>query len=530
MGKRKEVIYHEGKLQGKLLTDAECTVLDKLIHISLENGSVTDLKNCIYYLSEPDVDRIKAQKSSEGIDKTLGTLEDTQTVGVAYMYYAKRLVLGDSVGMGKTVELCGLFNLLRQKRRKEGYDFNFLYLTEKNLVAQTRDETIRFTGEYVDAVYGDAKSVNNFLKENKDEVNYSIVASHSIVKNVNFQEYIRTLYKGVEEGQKPFDILVVDEAGILSNQNTQMYKMTKVIADMFDYVIILNATSFEKNLAMFYSQIAFIDDTLLPTKTDFNKRYVVFNYTGPYPVPTGKYKNAEEFRALVGYRYFARTRKSTGAYMKDCSADVLVSDLSQTQKWLLGRTNMPHMVYDCPSYFYKDGSFEDTVDNTPKLKDLLTVVNMILEMDEQVLIYATYKEAQSSIQRILFENSVFSVIMNGETDIKEKNSIIDKFKSGSIKVLITNVQKGLNFGHCNYCVFYNYDPNPNKMVQFEGRMTREHNIVGKHVYLLISRGKELSKFKSVVADRAQASDLFAGSDFSCVMSLLLDNDKINTLK
>ena len=309
-----------------------------------------------------------------------------------------------------------------------------------------------------------------------------------------------------------------------------MYKMTKVIADMFDYVIILNATSFEKNLAMFYSQIAFIDDTLLPTKTDFNKRYVVFNYTGPYPVPTGKYKNAEEFRALVGYRYFARTRKSTGAYMKDCSADVLVSDLSQTQKWLLGRTNMPHMVYDCPSYFYKDGSFEDTVDNTPKLKDLLTIVNMILEMDEQVLIYATYKEAQSSIQRILFENSVFSVIMNGETDIKEKNSIIDKFKSGSIKVLITNVQKGLNFGHCNYCVFYNYDPNPNKMVQFEGRMTREHNIVGKHVYLLISRGKELSKFKSVVADRAQASDLFAGSDFSCVMSLLLDNDKINTLK
>ena len=530
MGKRKEIIYHEGKLQGTQLTDSDCRILDKLIHISKENGCVSDLRNCIYCLSEPDVMRIKSQQSAEGIEKTVGKLEDTQTVGVAYMYYAKRLVLGDSVGMGKTVELCGLFNLLRQKRRKEGYDFNFLYLTEKNLVAQTRDEIIRFTGEYVDAVYGDAKHVNRFLKENENTVNYSVVASHSIVKNNNFQEYLRGLYKNVKEGQKPFDIFVVDEAGILSNQTTQIYKMMKIVADMFDYVIILNATSFEKNLTMFYNQIAFVDDTLLPTRTEFNKRYVVFDYRGPYPTPTGKYKNAEEFRALVGYRYFARTRKSTGAYMKDCSADVLVSNLSQTQKWLMNRTNMQNMVYDCPSYFYKDGSFEDTPENTPKLKDLIKVVNKIINMDEQVLIYATYKEAQASIARVLKDYGIFSVIMNGDTDIKDKNVIIDRFKSGNIKVLITNVQKGLNFGHCNYCIFYNYDPNPNKMVQFEGRMTREHNIVGKHVYLLISRGKELTKFKSIVADRAQASDMFAGSDFSCVMSLLLDNDKISTIK
>ena len=99
-----------------------------------------------------------------------------------------------------------------------------------------------------------------------------------------------------------------------------------------------------------------------------------------------------------------------------------------------------------------------------------------------------------------------------------------------MKVLITNVQKGLDFGRCNHCIFYSYDPSPNKMVQFEGRMTRERNIIGKHVYLLISRGRELNKFKSVVKDRAEASDLFAGSDFSCVLSLLLDEEKIDDLE
>jgi ERCC4-related helicase len=120
--------------------------------------------------------------------------------------------------------------------------------------------------------------------------------------------------------------------------------------------------------------------------------------------------------------------------------------------------------------------------------------------------------------------------MNGSTKIREKNDLIDRFKAGDLKVLITNVQKGLDFGRCNHCIFYCYDPSPNKMVQFEGRMTREYNIIDKHVYLLISRGSELNKFKKDVADKAKGSDMFAGSDFSCVMSLLLNEDTLKKIK
>jgi ERCC4-related helicase len=252
------------------------------------------------------------------------------------------------------------------------------------------------------------------------------------------------------------------------------------------------------------------------------------DYRGPYPRPTGKYKNADEFKRLVGYRYFARTRKSSGATMTDCSADVLISDLSDVQKELLRKTSMPYMVYDCPSYFYPD-LIEDT-ENTPKMKDLLRLVSEFTDNGESVLIYAIYREAQSAIQNLLFGYGIHCEIMNGETKIQEKNELIDRFKSGELKVLITNVQKGLNFGHCNRCIFYSYDTNPNKMVQFEGRMTREYNIRDKHVYLLISRGKELDRFKTMVADRAVASDMFAGSDFSCVLTLLLDENRIKQLE
>lgn len=528
MAAKRVLKYHNGRLQGNYLSDEACNTLDKIIEMSGSNGYVKDLKRLIYDLNPSEISQIKQQGNSDDIEKRVGTLEDLQTLGVAFLYYAKRAILGDSVGLGKTVVVSGLFNLLRQKINKEGFEFRFLFLTEKNLVAETRDKLIRFTGDYVDAVYGEKKYIERFLSENQDELHYSVVASHSVVKNISFQEYLKSYYNYFQT--TPFDILVVDEAGsVLGNKKTQIYENTKAVADMFDMVVLLNATAFENNLSMFYNQLSFVDDSFLPTQTEFNKKYVDFDYTGPYPKPSGKYKNADEFRRLVGYRYFSRTRKSTGAKMEGCTAEVIVSDLSKLQKDLLKRVSIPNMVYDCPGYFFDDDFVMD-FDNTPKLRDLVRLVSDLTDKGESVLIYSIYREAQDAIQSILFAYGIHCEVMNGGTKIKEKNDLISRFKAGDLKVLITNVQKGLDFGRCNHCIFYCYDPSPNKMVQFEGRMTRDYNIIDKHVYLLISRGAELRKFKSDVADKAKASDMFAGSDFSCVMSLLLNEDYLKKIK
>ena len=130
---------------------------------------------------------------------------------------------------------------------------------------------------------------------------------------------------------------------------------------------------------------------------------------------------------------------------------------------------------------------------------------------------------------MLAEHGIESRIINGSFTQEQPSDIVNKFKLGDIKILITNVQKALNFGNCNHCIFYSYDSNPNKMVQFEGRMTRTYNIIDKHVILLVSKGDELRTLKQLVADRAKASDVFAGSDFSCVLSILLDDNKLSKL-
>ena len=67
MGRAKEVVYYNGRLKGKLLTDKDCDTLESLIRIDREKGYVKDLRNIIWELSDSDVEVIKETKSSEFI-------------------------------------------------------------------------------------------------------------------------------------------------------------------------------------------------------------------------------------------------------------------------------------------------------------------------------------------------------------------------------------------------------------------------------------------------------------------------------
>lgn len=527
MSKAKQLFYTNNRLSGKYLDESTCNTLERLIRLSEENGCVDDLKRLIYDLSPSTVEVVRESKSTEFVELPMGLLEDYQTVGVAYMYFAKRLLLGDSVGLGKTVEVAALCNLVREDYKKRNMDFRFLMLTEKTSATQIRDKMIKFTGEYVEKVMGEKKFVTKFIEENQDEVQYSVVGTHSLLNSVDFQQWFIDFMK--ENGYCPFDILIIDESGdILTNTGTQTYQNGLFFAENFERIICLNATSFEKELNQMYAQLNFVDQTFLPTKTDFQNRYHKLTYgIRKYGIFTGKYQNQEEFMDLVKYRYFNRTRKSTGAKMEDCTAEIVVSDLSSIQKKLLRIASNPLMVYDCPSYFNSSGfKVETTPETTPKIASLLELLNGRLKEENSILIYSRYKEAQFSLSDILTEMGIEHRVMNGDTNQKTRDAYINSFELGDFRVLITNVQKGLDFNSCNTCIFYDFDPNPNKMVQFEGRMTRSKDIIGKHVYLLVSRGKELKALKNIVSDRAKASDLFSGSDFSCVLSLLLDSEAL----
>lgn len=524
MGRAKVVTYYNGRYQGSL-TPEDCERLEQIIELDKENGSFGDLRHVIYDLSDKDVQTIVDETESTGkvtspIDYRVGTLRDEQTLGAAFMFFAKNCILGDSVGMGKTAEASALCKMLDNINTSQGKRFRFLLLTEKNLIEQTRLKMIKFTGKYVETLYGDKIHATKFANAHPGgaALGFGVVGSHTLLTQPVFISWLQTC-KSIGFGS-PFDLIIVDESSVLGNLTTGITKNAKMLLPFFERVIFLNATPFETKLDTFYSQLSLLDPNMLPTKTNFQKEYVVYDYRGMYPKPTGKYKNQGDFRRLVGYRYFARTRKDKGAMMLDCTSKLLVSPLSKEQKFWLSRTKMPQMIFDCPNAIDETIAFNEYT--VPKLGSLLKALTEDCENADTILLFVHYREAQESLSFWLQQKGYSNRVLCGDTKDVDRERIIRGFKNSEFRVLITNVQKGLDFGDCNYCIFYSFDPNPSKMIQFEGRITRSFDIVGKNVILLCSEGRELDRLNKVIKERAKAASDFTNVDLSCIMDLLLE--------
>lgn len=519
MGRRKEVKYFGNHLLGDYLTVRQAQMLLKLQQVSEGQGGIEELRHLIYLLTDDQVAEIIKHKDGDIIpeeDKMDGTLSDLQTVGVSFMYVSKRMILGDSVGMGKTVQLSALCKYLDMSSAKKGFDFKVLYLTEKNLLKQSRNELIKFSGLYFEELQGEKAKIKKF-SDTYGLSSVNVCGSHSLLNHPDFHKWCND-YNDYH-GHFPFDMLVVDESGsVLTNEATATFKAGKLLADKCQYVICMNAGSFENALDKFRAQLEFVDSSFLFNKTTFQKRYHVLDWSMGRPQFNGKYKNAEDFREKIALRYLKRTRKGQGAKMIDCTAELIEVEASKLQKSFLKKSAMPQMVLDCPPYF--DKSVEFNGENVPKAGALLSLLKGKLKNVGQVLVYTTLKEPHKYLKGYLEQNGILAEIMNGSTPLGERNLIIDSFKRGDTRVLITNVQRGLNFGACNHCVFYNYDGNPNNMVQFEGRITRDFDIIDKHVYMIVTKGDEKKKLINDIARRAEASHEFAGSDFSMVLDLL----------
>lgn len=516
MSVKDPIYYSDGRLQGSNLSDQDCYRLETLRRLYENGEGIPEFKHLLYDLDETQVETIlDTQEVPQGMDMARGTLLDFQTSGLAFMYYAKSCVLGDSGGLGKTAQVSALINLVSTKHKKEGKPFRFLFLSEKTPSQKMQAELVRFTGSFVDHTWGDQKSLEEFttrFNNNLDTIP-SFVAPHSVLNHPIFQDFML----GYQSSQHSnmFDLIIIDESSILGNTANKNYKNAQKLFKGVERIIMLNATPFESKLDVFYAQINLIDDTLLPRKTYFDKQFKIYDWTGLYPMFKGKYKNADIFRKMVEFRYLARTRVGLGAEIKDCTAEVIKVPLSPEQKHLLKRVSLPQQVYDCP--WELDSSF-GTCGKIEKVIDMLTGDLS----DVQVLVYVHYKSAQEKLLDRLNDYDISAATLNGDTDSEDRAEIINMFQNNDIRVLITNVQKSLNFGDCDHCIFYNYDPNPNKMVQFEWRMTRCFDIVGKHVYVIMTEGKELDRFNTVIRDRALASVEFAGADFSIVLTLLED--------
>lgn len=434
-----------------------------------------------------------------------GELRDYQTKGVAFMYASGSAILGDEVGLGKTVQIAGLCNVL--KREEEG--FRYIFLTEKSNVGQIRSKLVQFSGEYVGLLEnGEEKTVRQYVERNKEKKNYSVVGCHSLLTSSVFLSYIL---------EKPYDLIVVDESSVLKNVTSTLYKSAKGVLRKHKRVIELNATPLEQELREFYNQLNLLEEGYMPSLSEFERDYCkkTRGTFGGYVV--SGYKNGEVFKEAVKLRYLARTREELGARYEGNKYEMVVVPLSKEQKELMKRTSLYQMVTDYPKGV--DKRIECTRETTPKLEMLMRIIERGGK-EERYIIYSNYIESQEVIKRELEKEGYSVVILNGQKKAKERTEIIEDYNKGKYNIIVTNVKKGVDLKNCNVCILYTIDPNPQKMVQVEGRITRGFDIKEKKLYLLVSEGREKKFVEKVLGTRVSASQEFTKSGKSMVLQAI----------
>lgn len=513
--------YYQGRYwQGNMSDDNASAIL------SLIDGydTVTSLKHCIKDLPKFQIMDIKTSaqtyleehKSFKGYnpdfsqDAPLGTLTDPQTLGVAYMYYAGSTLLGDEVGLGKTVQVAGLMNTLRKEYEHKGQPFTFIFLTEKSIVGQIQEKLIQFTGTYVHEIpSGEAKVVQKYIKQNEDGRVCSAVGSHSLLNSPEFILYL---------AKNPFSVIIFDESKGVKKQSSGLSQNAKEVFRLHERVILLNATPVETELRELYNQLDLLDPEYMPTVTEFNKRFTKTKRAMYGFIPDG-YKNEEEFAQLIRLRYYARTRRDLGANYEGNEYRTILVPLSDTQKELKKKTTLHQMLMDYPPGINRNVVYNE--ETTPKLKALFAVLEDRINIGmTQAIVYCRFVNAQKDMCALLQAQGYRTVILNGKTPDKKRKEIADAYTRGEYDIMITNVLRGLDLNTCDTAILYTIDPNPQNMVQFEGRMTREFDIKNKAVYLLVAMGKEKKFVETELKLRVNMAMAFSKTGNSMVLEAI----------
>lgn len=525
--------------QNRYTGNYEETQCDKILKIR-KMSKVPQLEHNIYNFDNELVERSIVQEASireilvsegKNLNDYLGTMRDYQTVGTAFLYNSPKSILADGVGLGKTVELSALLNILFARNESK----RVLIAVESSALEQTKREIIRFTGlrtidmlTNIDTMPQQFEYIENNLEDIK-----VIVVKHSMLSNDTFQNWL-TQHTTLDNKCDIFDTFILDESSIVKNNKTKTYTYIENICSLANRIHFLNATAFETNLMDVFFQLDMLNKELLPAKTNIQKQFCVITMKpiwrkNPYGGKAMRintfeitgYKNQHIFKEALELVYFGRSKSDVGLAKQEHIYKVVECTPTWKQQDAINKKYTWNEVLNSPTT-YPELNIPLTPDEVPKLAKLINIVKEY--PSDKIMIYCFNIEAQKAIKEEMEKLGRKPIILNGNITDKKRNETIKEFNYGDSDIIITNVKKSLNLNKGNICIFYTFETNPAKMEQIRGRIDRNVDDNIKTFILLVYVAtpeymffKEITRQRNkdsqdLIQDTKSAIDYFINSD------------------
>ena len=371
-----------------------------------------------------------------------------QSQAVEVYLRTKRLLIGDDVGLGKT--LCALGSLTAKETLPA------LVIVQTHLPTQWREQVEKFIDLKVHLIQG-TKPYNLPPAD-------IYISKYSLLSG-----WVDTYKMGI------FKSVIFDEVQELRLDESQKYQAAKVLCANVDYVCGLSATPVYNFGDEIFNIINLIKPGCLGNYSDFQREWSGFDKKIKNPKALGTYLREN-------FLFLRRTREEVGKELP--SVNTIVHTVEFDQKAVKDAESLARQlaIKVTTGTFLERGRAARELDimvrqmtGISKAKFVATYVRILLENGEPVLLAGWHRECYSIWLKELAEFN--PVMYTGSESPKEKEDSKKAFMGGKSNLMIISLRSGIGLDglqeRCSIVVFGELDWSPKVHDQVIGRLRRD---------------------------------------------------------
>ncbi len=398
-----------------------------------------------------------------------------QKEGIAFALFRKSAIIADEMGLGKTLQAIGTAIM-----KKEIFGFRkTLVVCPASLKEQWKKEIEKYSDEKALVVQG---FPDERVEQYKDEAHYFFIVNYEMVMRDQL-----LISKG------GFDFLILDEAQRAKNYETKTANSLKRLE--VKHKLVITGTPIENRLIDIFSIMGILDPHFLGPLWEFSYQHCLFD-----PLRYNKingYYNLKSLNKKLEKVLIRREKRKVieqlpnlqqvniPVHLSPMQADYHASYARGIAQILQKRYLTPfdmqrmqlllaNMRMVCDSTYLID---EET-NESPKLEELQYVLLEKLDIKNtrrKIIIFSEWIKVHKLIGKMLRENNIGFVELNGKIPVKSRGELIRKFEENEqYKVFLSTEAggSGLNLQVADILINFELPWNPAKKNQRIGRIDR----------------------------------------------------------
>jgi SNF2 family DNA or RNA helicase len=443
------------------------------------NSSIINIRPEVNKKLEAAFEKEMLNKLSEGYKPDFSTINlklfEYQKEGITYSLFRKSAIIADEMGLGKTIQaICAAI------LKKEIFNFKkTLVVCPASIKEQWKNEIEKFSDEKALVVQG---FPDERAKMYQDNDHYFFI--------VNYETVLRDQLAINKAG---IDFLILDEAQRAKNYETKTASSLKRIDAK--HKLVITGTPIENRLIDIFSIMGILDPHFFGPLWEFSYQHCLFD-----PEKHNKingYYNLKNLNKKLEEILIRREKRKVLDQLPNIQQTNITVDLSplqadyhasyakglaqiirkkfltpyDLQRLMLLLVNM-RMV--CDSTYLID----DETNESPKLDELKYILLEKLDVqntDRKIIIFSEWVKVHKLIGKMLRDNNIGFVELNGRIPVKSRGDLIRKFEDNKHYKIFLSTEaggSGLNLQVADILINFELPWNPAKKNQRIGRIDR----------------------------------------------------------